>query len=176
MMSDQEPSKARMRPEIVVSLIVAIIALVGTIGAAIISNMDKIWPDSSSASGPSSSTSAPSPSSSVSSATVASSPQPPPSPTPVNITGRWRNNFGHITDVIQQGDTASATATGIACKGPFNSTINGTITGNVFDSTYQSTYSTGRCRGTVSADGTRMTSSCSDSICGLFETTSVKIE
>lgn len=161
-MSNEQPSKPRMKPEILVSLIVAIIALAGTLGAALISNMDKIWPNSRS--------------SAVPSPTVASSPQPPPSPTPLNIGGKWRDNFGNITHVIQRGDTVTATASGIACRGHYDSTGSGTITGNILESTYQSTYSTGRCRGTVSADGMRITSSCHDSVCGRFASSSVKLE
>lgn len=161
-MSEKEPPKARMKPEILVSLIIAIIALAGTIGAALISNVDKIWPNPSSGSVPSS--------------TVASSPQQTPSPAPLNISGKWRDNFGTITDVIQRGDTVTATASGIACRGPYDSTGTGTITGNILESTYRSSYSTGRCRGTVSSDGMRIISTCHDSVCGPFESSSVKLE
>lgn len=161
-MSNEEPSKPRMRPEIFVPLIVAIIAVAGTIGAAVISNMDKIWPKSSSGSVPTS--------------TVASSPQPPLSPTPINIGGRWRDNFGNITHLVQRGDTVTATASGYACKGAFHTTGSGTITGNILESTYQSSYSTGHCRGTISADGMQITSSCHDSVCGPFTSSAVKLE
>lgn len=169
-MSNEEQSKTKMRPEILVTLVVAIIALFGTLGAALISNMDKIWPKPNSPDSPS-----------VSSSTVASSPQLPPSPAPrspapLDITGKWRDNFGNTTDIIQHGDAVTATGEGMACRGPYNSTLSGTIIGNTLESTYQSSYSIGRCRGTISADGMRITSSCSDSVCGPFEASSVRVE
>jgi hypothetical protein len=171
-MSANKPSKRKTKPEVIVSVIVAIIALIGTISAALIGNWDKIWTSPSQSS------------SSVSSPTMANPPQATvttpqqatPSPTPINLDGRWRDQFGNITHLVQRGDTVTATSSGVACRGHFDSTGSGTIIGNILESTYQSTYSTGQCRGRVASDGRRITSSCHDSVCGAFTTSSVKLD
>ncbi len=115
--------------------------------------------------------------SSTSSTTSSASPSPPkplPSSTQIDISGTWRDNFGNITQIFQQGDTFQLTASGFACRGRFQSSGGGTIRGNIVESSYQSTYSQGRCQGTVSTDGARIISTCDDSACGQFSSSSVR--
>ncbi len=118
------------------------------------------------------------PPSSTSSTTLSSASPSPPKPSPssaqIDLSGTWRDNFGNITQIVQQGDTFQATASGIACRGRFESSIGGTIRGNIVESSYQSTYSQGRCQGTVSTDGARIVSTCDDSACGQFPLSSVR--
>ncbi len=102
-------------------------------------------------------------------------PSAPQLPTPtvqINISGLWRDNFGGISQITQQGDTFQLRASGVACKGRFESTGSGTINGNRIDLIYQSNYSQGQCQGTVSPDGIQMTSTCFDSACGQFQSIS----
>ncbi len=91
-------------------------------------------------------------------------------PPPIVIRGAWRDTtWGHTSEFIQSGDTFQYTASGIACRGSFRSSGAGSIRGTRVEFTYQSTMpSEGRCTGTVSPDGSRMTSTCVDSVCGQF--------
>jgi hypothetical protein len=88
----------------------------------------------------------------------------------LNISGRWRDNWGTVFTITQDGNAIRVAAEGNSCRGGyFRSTGSGTVTGNSFETTYQSTLpSRGECFGTVSASGTRMTSTCRDTVCGQF--------
>lgn len=88
----------------------------------------------------------------------------------LNIGGRWRDNWGVVYTISQDGDAMKVVAEGPSCRGGyFRSTGSGTVTGNSFQTTYQSTLpSRGECSGTISASGTRMTSTCRDTVCGQF--------
>ena len=88
----------------------------------------------------------------------------------LNISGRWRDNWGTVFTITQDGNAIRVAAEGNSCRGGyFRSTASGTVTGNSFETTYQSTLpSRGECFGTVSASGTRMTSTCRDTVCGQF--------
>jgi hypothetical protein len=101
-----------------------------------------------------------------------------PGGAPVDISGIWREvypNPGTLTQTIQEGTTFRFTVRGAVLGVPFQSTGNGTIRGRHLESTYQSTTpSTGRCTGTVSADGRQVTSTCRDSVYGQFETSGVR--
>jgi len=116
--------------------------------------------------------------SSTSSTTPSASPSPPkpsPSSAQIDISGTWVDNFGTITQIVQQGDTFQATASGTECGGRrFQSSGGGTVRGNIVESSYQSTYSRGRCQGTVSTDGSRIVSTCDDSLCDRFQLSSVR--
>ena len=88
----------------------------------------------------------------------------------LNISGRWRDNWGTVFTITQDGNAIRVAGEGNSCRGGyFRSTASGTVTGNSFETTYQSTLpSRGECFGTVSASGTRMTSTCRDTVCGQF--------
>lgn len=90
-------------------------------------------------------------------------------PASISIGGRWRDQFGTITSVSQNGNVFQLTGVGVACRGNFQSSGSGTIEGNSVELNYQSSYSRGRCHGTISADGSRLTSRCSDTVCGGFQ-------
>ena len=152
-------------------IIVAVIALIGVIGGAVITNWDKFSNQNQGA------PLKPTP------GVVAPSPDPAPSsselPTPapeVNISGVWRDNtLGTTSQVTQQGSTFKFTAWGTACiGGNFQSSGEGTIRGNSVESHYQSNFSQGTCSGTVSSDGGRMTSICKDTVCGQFQSSAVR--
>jgi len=88
----------------------------------------------------------------------------------LNISGRWRDNWGTVFTITQDGNAIRVAAEGNSCRGGyFRSTGSGTVTGNSFETTYQSTLpSRGECFGTVSSSGMRMTSTCRDTVCGQF--------
>jgi len=88
----------------------------------------------------------------------------------LNVGGRWRDNWGVVYTISQDGNAMKVVAEGPSCRGGyFRSTGSGTVTGNSFETTYQSTLpSRGNCFGTISASGTRMTSTCRDTVCGQF--------
>jgi hypothetical protein len=97
---------------------------------------------------------------------------------PVDISGVWREvypNPGTLTQTIQEGQTFRFTVRGTLLGVPFQSSGSGTIRDRHLESTYQSsTPSKGRCTGTVSADGRQVTSTCTDSVYGQFETSGVR--
>ena len=106
--------------------------------------------------------------------TIASvTPQPPPVP---NISSVWRDNWGTVYKLTQDGNEFRFTAEGASCKGGyFQSSGSGRITGNSVQSTYQSDIpSRGRCSGTLSPDGQQVTSTCTDSVCGAFVSTMIR--
>jgi hypothetical protein len=104
-------------------IIVAVIALIGVIGGAVITNWDKLFNQNQG--------SAPKPTP----VNVAPSPDPAtsndlPTPSPeVNISGVWRDNtLGTTSQVTQQGGAFKFTAWGTACVGGnFQSSGDGTI-------------------------------------------------
>jgi hypothetical protein len=105
----------------------------------------------------------------------------PPPPSSITINGIWRDpTWGIMSQITQQRDTFHFTAWGPSCLGGmFQSSGSGTIKGNVVESRYEARLqsarrSEGRCSGTVSADGTQMTSTCYDSICGEFASSAVR--
>lgn len=142
-------------------IILGALTLIGVLGAAVIANWDKLFQQNR----------PPTP-----------IPTPMPSPTPpsppptaeINISGVWRDEWGLTSRITQQGNTFKYTASGVACRGSFQTSGSGTIKGNIVESGYQSTYSTGHCYGTVSSDGRQMTSTCADSACGQFQSSAVK--
>jgi TIR domain len=94
----------------------------------------------------------------------------------INIAGSWRDpTWGHVSQITQDGDAFEYTVWGTACLGKFRSSGTGSIRGMRLESTYRSTMpSQGRCSGTVSPDGTRITSTCVDSACGEFLASAVR--
>jgi hypothetical protein len=105
-------------------------------------------------------------------AAVSSTPRPAATKAPLDISGEWRDQLGFVSQVNQQGDGFVMTSGGKGCRGEFVTAGKGTISGDTFELEYTSNYSSGRCAGKVSADGLRMTSSCRDSVCGPFTTSS----
>jgi len=104
----------------------------------------------------------------------------------INIAGHWRDNWGIVYDIRQQGNKFQFSASGPSCRRPdypsFESSGSGTIRGRFvksdYSSTHESTYrptlpSGGECSGTVFADGT-MSSNCNDRVCGPFSASLTK--
>ena len=82
-----------------------------------------------------------------------------------NIAGTWRDNWGIVYQVTQQGGEFVFTAEGPSCRGHFRATGTGTVSGTTARSRYTSSIrSTGECETTIS--GSAMNSTCRDSLCG----------
>jgi len=85
----------------------------------------------------------------------------------MNLAGTWRNAAGIIFQIGQSGNTFTYSAS--AVTGMSRGT--GTVTGLNFVSSYNSVLvngvrSTGRCSGTISADGRTLWANCVDSVAG----------
>jgi hypothetical protein len=100
---------------------------------------------------------------------------PPVDPAP-NIAGRWRDNMGITYVFDQEGDSFRFYAFGASCRGyNFQTSGRGIISGRNVESSYSSSLpSGGRCAGTLFANGTEMTSTCNDTICGSFTASLIK--
>ena len=94
-----------------------------------------------------------------------------------NVAGHWRDNWGITYDIEQEGHAFRYRASGPSCKRGFNfsSSGSGTIDGVGVNSSYSSDHegpytlkfrSNGNCRGTLFDNGTKMNSTCDDTICG----------
>jgi len=94
----------------------------------------------------------------------------------LNIAGRWRDNWGTMYTIAQEGDAFRFSTSGPSCRGNyFQTSGRGTISGRNVESSYNSSLpSGGRCSGTVFANGTEMSSTCNDTICGSFSSSLVK--
>ena len=94
----------------------------------------------------------------------------------LNIAGRWRDNWGIIYTIAQEGNAFRYSASGPSCHGSFVQSLGrGTIKGREVESSYNSSLpSGGRCSGTVFANGTEISSSCNDTICGSFSASLIK--
>jgi hypothetical protein len=101
----------------------------------------------------------------------AHSPSTPDIPSIADIGGLWRDNFGTVFHIVQQGNAFRVSAQGTSCRGSyFQSSGFGTITRNNVVSTYRSTVpSAGRCEGTISANGMEINTTCSDQVCGVYK-------
>jgi hypothetical protein len=145
-----------------IAIVVAVIGVIGTLGAAFIANWDKIF---------------------------LPAPQPPPkidsrSPTqPIpNLSGVWHdsNYPSNGSQITQDGNNVHFTRWGVLPNGiRFESSGSGAITGQRYTSNYNANYqsgvtSTGHCSGTVSPDGMRMELNCRDSLLGDFPVTSIR--
>lgn len=94
-----------------------------------------------------------------------------------SLSGLWRDNWGTLTAMAQYPDNSFGfSAKGLSCQGTqFKSTGTGTLDGNKVKSNYQSDLpSRGTCSGIVSPDGTQITSTCEDSMCGRSVSSSVR--
>ena len=145
-----------------IAIVVAVIGVIGSLGAAFIANWDKFF-------GP--------------------SPQPPPkidSPSPTdsipNLGGLWldSNNPSNSSQISQDGSSVHFTRWGVLPNGiRFESSGSGVITRHGFTSSYNAKYqsgatSTGDCSGTLSSDGKRMELNCSDSLLGAFSVAAIR--
>ena len=94
------------------------------------------------------------------------------------ISGTWREiypNPGNLTLTTQQRNTFQSVGRGMVLGKLIQVSGSWTIRGRTLESTYQSsTPSRGRCIGTVSADGKQVTSTCTDSVFGQFESSAVR--
>lgn len=88
----------------------------------------------------------------------------------IDISGDWKDQYNIVSHITQQGSQFEIMATGKACGGDFVTNGTGTISGNTYVLNYHTNYSSGRCDGTVSADGMAITSNCDDKKCGAFQT------
>ncbi len=104
--------------------------------------------------------------------TISNAPRSAPTLAPLDISGNWRDQFGFVSHVTQTGDQFQITAIGRGCRGRFVTSGSGTIRGNTLELEYTSNYSKGHCGGTISPDGSQMTSDCLDTACGRFLTSS----
>ena len=168
-----------------IAIAVAVIALVGTLGAALIANWDKIFePSPRPAPRVESSQPArnePRPLEEPAPRTTPTEPRPSAEAVP-SIVGVWRdsNYPGNGSRITQDGNRFRFTRWGVLPNGTqFESSGSGTITGRRFTSSYTARYqnnatSAGDCSGTVSPDGTRMDFSCNDSLLGTFPVIAVR--
>lgn len=176
------------------AIVVAAIGVVGTLGAAVIGNWDKIFPPDGRL-GPANESrpandSRPAP---------RSEPAPPVEPArparaesraaavpvpaaPSGISGTWRDsdNPANGSQVTVEGNAFRFTRWGVLPNGVrFEAQGSGTLDGHRFSSTYKARYqsgdtSAGACSGGVSADGLRMEMSCRDSLLGTFPVTALR--
>jgi hypothetical protein len=95
----------------------------------------------------------------------------------LDVSGTWRDNFGNVTTFRQEGASVRFEGYGKACAGnSYRSRGSGTISGNQFRSRYESTVPpTGHCVGLIDDMGTRITSTCTDSVCGTFVAAADKV-
>ena len=99
-----------------------------------------------------------------------------PAPSVPNLSGAWRDNWGTVSQLTQNGNKFQFTAEGTSCTGQyFHSTGSGSIDGNNVQTNYQSNLpSRGDCSGTLAANGLQIDSTCRDSVCGTFASSSVR--
>lgn len=148
-----------------VAIKVAVIGLAGTLGAALLSNWDKIF------------SRAPQPKvveeQFLNKPNPIEAPSADPSP---DISGVWRDsdNPGNRTKVSQVDSRFSFTRWGTLPNGVrFESSGTGSLVGSLLMSRYTARYqsgqvSSGECNGFVSSDATRIEQSCSDSLLRTF--------
>ncbi len=166
-----------------VTIIVAILGLVGTLGAALISNWDKIFPRVPRAT----TTTEPAAGTSVQAAPPAAPPTAPPplahsADLALRITGVWRDSMypSNLTEITQDGRDFRFRRRGVLPNGVgFESVGTGTLVGRQVRSQYTATYKTGatssgRCSGAVSMDSRQIELSCSDTLLGSFASISIR--
>lgn len=167
-----------------VAIVVAVIGVTGTLGAALLANWDKIFGRA-----PPAAAAAPAVLPAPAAATPAATPAVAPAATPTakpaavpSLTGDWRDSTGpnNISRVRQTGNSFQYARQGSLANGTgFDATGSGTLDGQQLVSSYQARYangaaSSGTCSGSVSADATRMELQCVDSLLGAFSSVAVK--
>ena len=170
-----------------VTIVVAIIGAVATLGAALIANWDKVFtraPQAATRAEPVAETP-------VQAAPPADPVQtappdpvqliPPADPNP-RIAGVWRDSLypNNGSKIVQDGSAFQFTRWGVLDNGVgFESAGSGTLDGRQVASRYIAKYQTGasssgQCSGSVSMDSRRIELSCSDSLLGIFSSVSIR--
>ena len=103
-------------------------------------------------------------------------PRQSPTPVAIDISGAWRDAYGNTSQITQSGATFNMTGSGTACRGRYVATSTGTISSSRIEMTYETNYSRGQCQGTISPGGSRITSTCIDSVCGQFLSVAQKVD
>ena len=164
-----------------VAIIVAVIGVTGTLGAALLANWDKVFGRAAPA-GPSVLPASVAPTPAATSA-VAPAATPVAKPAVPSLTGNWRDSTGpnNISRVRQVGNSFQYARQGSLANGTGfdDATGSGTLDGQQLVSSYQARYgngavSSGTCSGSVSADATRMELQCVDSLLGAFSSVAVR--
>lgn len=146
---------------------VAIIGLIGVLAGALLTNWEKLVPRSQDQSQVTESRESQPPHQPPAQTTSLPIDNPDSAETPVNISGLWRDTYGSLFEIHQQGESFTFTArnplNGLASQG------SGTIRGRQVKSRFQTNMpSTGTGTGTLSADGRQMTGTCDDSVLGSY--------
>ena len=152
------------------AIVVAVIGVFGSLGAALIGNWENIFAPS------------PQPSPRSNSSKLPETKLSPQRKTILNIDGIWRdsNYPSNGSEITQNGNNFSFTRWGVLPNGiRFESSGSGKITGQNFTSNYRARYesgatSAGDCSGTLSLDGMRMKLNCRDSALGVFPVTAIR--
>lgn len=159
------------------TIIAAIIGVIGSIGVAIIANWDKLngyrKPEEPT---PIQSTMAP--------VHPPITPQPPPAvPTSIDISGDWYNPAAPAagsSHIEQQNDSFQFSGWGMMPQGiRYETQGSGNLAAQNLTYAYTALYqngwvSQGSCNGTVTANGSRITATCSDTILGTFVSAGVR--
>jgi hypothetical protein len=152
------------------AIVVAVLGVVGTLGAALIANWDKIFPHNSPDSD------------NIKPVVVKPVLTTPPIDSVPRIAGVWRDsaNPNNISKISQDGSSFQFSRSGILPNGVlFESTGTGALVGRQIESQYIAKYSTGasssgQCSGSLSSDDTRIELRCSDSLLGIFAGASIR--
>jgi hypothetical protein len=99
-----------------------------------------------------------------------------------DIDGYWRDSIypSNTSKIRQNGNIYSFSADGFLNGIKFTSSGNGTITGNIITSKYRTRYlngsssTSGACSGTISSDTMRIVMSCRDQYLGTYPLTSIR--
>lgn len=148
-----------------IAIVVAVIGVIGTLGAALLANWDKVFGRSHPAS--------------PSAPAAAAAPEARSLP---DIAGRWRDSAAPpvTSSITQAGASFRFSRQGSLPNGlTFSSSGSGKLEGRQITSSYEARYSqgavsTGTCAGSLSADATRMELQCSDSLLGAFTSSAVR--
>ena len=151
-------------------LLVAVIGVIGTLGAALIANWDKLTGHAG-----------PPPAISTEAATP-SARLPPPATMPLNLSGSWRDaaNPATTSTVVHEGQTMRFTRVGKLSNGvAFESTGTGSVVGTQISTQYAAKFqsgdlSSGQCVGSAAPDGATLILQCTDSLLGRFQSTSLR--
>jgi hypothetical protein len=112
--------------------------------------------------------------------TTATPTTPASTSTQINISGTWHDSVaGSSFRVSQDGNKFQYTSSGATQGDPFQSSGNGVLNGQNFESSYTTQYQSGRwsegkCYGTVSAVARQITSTCTDSVYGQFQSNIIR--
>ncbi|QPK65131.1 hypothetical protein IVG45_09445 [Methylomonas sp. LL1] len=165
-----------------VTIVVAVIGVIGSITVALISHWDKLNPP------PAKDAPIPQPIvliGNTSDPAIASitKPQPAPPKPVINIAGNWYNPAAPAAGgsyITQQSEHFEFQGWGLLPQGiGFQTEGNGSLIDQQVNYSYVAQYqngwtSQGNCSGTVSANGVQMTTTCTDNIMGTFVSTGVK--